>query len=103
MIVNDTISVNGYAQRDYFSDYGFEFVAMVPSDEISAIRHHDHIKLSVSGITDKNTIPGIISEINEKPFNNNGRTYYQIVVQPVCNDKVMADLKQDYMTKWKHV
>ena len=94
MTIEDKVSIKGYAERDYFNDCGFEFLAMVPSDEISAISYGDKINLSISGLTNKHKIPGIIEKINTKPtVDKSGRVYYQITVKPSLNQDVMKNIQ----------
>jgi hypothetical protein len=94
VIINEKITVNGYAEKDLFVDIGYDFIALVPSRNISEVRQNNSVFLSISGITNKNKISAYVSKIDKKPIRDSyGKTYYKVTITPAITDTEKEKLK----------
>jgi multidrug efflux pump subunit AcrA (membrane-fusion protein) len=93
VMINDTVSANGYAIRSIENEENYEFIAKVSSKNIAHVRLENEVTLSIPGITDRERINGCVAEINHEPeIDSNGRVYYEIIIEPKLNEVMRNEL-----------
>jgi len=95
MIIDDTVSVNGYVYTKTTNSNNYMFISLVPSKNISVISEEDPVLLSIPGITNRRSINAYVATINRTPqVNEQGRVFYEVTL----NIKATEEMNQTLTT-----
>lgn len=93
VMINDTVSANGYAIRVIGNDIKYDFIAKISSKNIIQIKTNNEVMLSIPGITDRSMIKGNIININYDPeIDSNDRVYYEISIETELDENAKNKL-----------